>query len=71
MSMGAITQEFEADAATVMAIQAGVDMVLMPADFHLAAEGVIRAVDEGSIPTARIRESLVRILHAKLTAGMI
>jgi beta-glucosidase-like glycosyl hydrolase len=46
-------------------------MILIPEDFNQALGGLINAVEEGKISTERIRESLVRILHTKLKAGMI
>ena len=71
MSMGAITQEYGPAEAAVQSVLAGVDMILIPEDFDLALSGLINAVEEGKIAKGRIHESLVRILQAKLKAGMI
>jgi len=71
MNMGAITDYHTAAEAAVLAIYAGVDMILMPKDFNEAVDGVLWAIDDGIITHERIRESLTRILRAKLTAGMI
>jgi beta-N-acetylhexosaminidase len=71
MSMGAITKEYSSADAAVMAIQAGVDMILIPQDFNQALSGLVDAVEDGTITKTRIRESLTRIFQAKLKAGMI
>jgi len=68
MAMGAIIQEYSAEEAAVMAIQAGVDMILIPENYNKAASGIIQAVDDGMITTQRIRESLLRIMLTKLKA---
>lgn len=65
MNMGAITtMEFEENAC-VMALKAGVDMILMPENFEEAYQAVLAAVDSGSITEERIDESLRRIYKVK------
>lgn len=66
MEMGAVGDFCTADQAGVAAIEAGVDMVLMPSDFPAAYQGVIDAVNDGRIPESRIDESAARIVKAKL-----
>lgn len=66
MNMGAIVEKYTSDEAAVAAVNAGVDMILMPADFHRAAEGVLSAVGCGEISEERIDESVRRILDVKL-----
>lgn len=66
LSMGAITQKYDSVQASVMALDAGVDMLLMPQDFKKAAEGVLEAVRGGEISEERINESVRRIIKAKL-----
>lgn len=66
MNMGAITDVYDSAAAAVKAIQAGADMVLMPADFKTSYQGVLDAVAEGVLTEERIEESLRRILTVKL-----
>lgn len=66
MNMGAITEKYSSKEATVKAISAGVDLVLMPEDFHSAVEGVLEAVEQGEITEDRINESVRRILKTKL-----
>ena len=69
--MGAITQAYTSGEAAVAALQAGVDLLLMPDDFHAAYDGVLAAVQDGTLSQARIDESVLRILNAKLDAGII
>lgn len=66
MNMGAITDNYSSKEATVKAIQAGVDLVLMPENFHSAVEGVLEAVEQGEITEDRINESVIRIIKKKL-----
>ena len=63
--MAAITESYTADDAAVRALQAGADMVLMPDDFELAYQGVLKAVQDGVIPEEQINESLKRIYRVK------
>ena len=65
MNMGAITAYYTADQAAVMALQAGVDMILMPEDFETAYNGVLEAVNNGTLTEERIDESLRRIFRVK------
>lgn len=65
MNMKAITDRYTADEAAVLALQAGVDMILMPDDFALAYQGVLDAVNSGVISEDRINESLARICRVK------
>lgn len=66
MNMGAITENYSSKDATVKAIQAGVDIVLMPQDFKASVEGVLEAVKNGEISEERIDESVLRIIQKKM-----
>lgn len=66
MKMGAVTNYYASAEAAVKAIQAGVDVLLMPEDFIQAYEGIINAVQNGGISEARIDESVYRILQCKI-----
>lgn len=66
LNMGAITQKYSSSEACVRAFTAGADLLLMPADFQEAADGMMQAVQDGSISEDRLDESLLRIVHAKL-----
>ncbi len=69
MNMGAISANYSSGEAAVMAIEAGVDMLLMPADFHSAYEAVLGAVRDGRISEDRINESVLRIIRMKRKIG--
>ncbi|MBM6828253.1 glycoside hydrolase family 3 protein [Anaerotignum lactatifermentans] len=71
MNMGAITEAFSTGESAVMAVKAGVDMVLMPADLPAAYEGLLAAVSDGEITQKRLDESVRRILEAKYDAGLL
>lgn len=65
MNMGAIVQSYTSEEAAVKAIQAGVDIILMPENFHEAYYGIMEAVNDGTISEERIDESVRRILYLK------
>lgn len=66
MNMGAITANYTADQAAVMAISAGADIILMPQDYETAYNGVLQALQSGTITEERINESVTRIVRVKL-----
>lgn len=70
MNMAAITEYYEADVAAIMALKAGADMVLMPDQFEEAYEGVLAAVQDGTISEERVNDSLKRIYRVKLRSRM-
>lgn len=65
LNMKAITASYSSEQAAVMAIQAGADMLLMPEDFQAAYDGLLKAVQDGTILEERIDESLMRIYRVK------
>ena len=60
-----ITGHYSSDEAAIEAIKAGADMLLMPEDFETAYEGLLAAVENGTISEERIDESLRRIYRIK------
>ena len=48
LNMGAITQKYSSSEACVKAFAAGADLLLMPADFQEAADGMMQAVQDNS-----------------------
>lgn len=68
--MNTISAVYGADTAAVMSINAGIDMILMPADLDKAVQGVINAVNSGEIPVSRIDQSVYRILRQKKQLGL-
>lgn len=71
MAMGAITQNYSSAQSAVKAIQAGVDIILMPEDFVKAYNGIYQAVQNKTISEARIDESVLRILQLKEQYGLL
>lgn len=67
MKMGAIAQQYDAADAAVKAIEAGIDIILLPENYIEAYNGVLTAVQNGTITEERIDESVMRILHLKLS----
>ena len=65
LNMGAITAQYSSSEAAVAALNAGVDMLLMPEDFQSAYRGVLSAVESGTISEERIDASVRRILEVK------
>jgi len=70
MDMRGITGNYWAGEAAVMAINAGVDMVLIPPFFETTFQFVVKAVREGRISETRLDASVRRILRAKLAHGL-
>lgn len=65
LNMGAITTQYTSSQAAVKSLQAGVDILLMPADFKEAYNGVLDAVNNGTISEERLNQSVRRILTLK------
>ncbi len=66
LNMGAIADFYSPGDASVLAIKAGNDLLLMPSDFKSALERVKNAVEAGELTEERINESVTRIIKAKL-----
>lgn len=68
MAMGAITRHYKSGEAAVLAVKAGVDIILTPKNFVEAFDAVCAAVMAGDIPEERIDESVRRVLQLKSRA---
>ncbi len=66
LAMKAVINEYSSDEAAVRALEAGADILLLPEDFELAYQGVLKAVNEGRLSGERIDQSLQRIIRQKL-----
>ena len=66
LNMGAVTAHYSSAQAAVLAVAAGSDLLLMPADFQAAYQGILDAVADGTLTEERIDESVLRILRVKL-----
>jgi beta-N-acetylhexosaminidase len=65
MQMEAITDQYTSKEAAVAAILAGADMILMPENFQEAYQGILEAIEDGSLSEERLDESLHRIFSIK------
>jgi len=65
MDMSAISRRHNAGEAAVRALEAGADVILMPASVAGALEGIVEAVRAGRIDEARLDESVLRVLDTK------
>jgi len=70
LDMGGVTNAFSDEEMSLKALVAGVDVLLMPRDPDLTVRTVIEAVRSGTVPMARIDESVRRILEAKARLGL-
>ena len=71
LRMTAVTKDYKPGQAAVAAIQAGADILLLPADLSAAAQGIFKALQTGQLTMARIEESVCRILMLKIQSGLI
>lgn len=71
MNMKAITDNYDPEQATVKALQAGIDMIIMPEDLEKAVKSVKSALKSGKISESRLDESVERIIYVKLKRGEI
>ena len=70
MDMNAIDRLFGRGEASVRAVEAGADVLLMPPNPDEAIRAVTQAVLSGRIPESRIDASVRRILSAKAAMGL-
>lgn len=80
LNMAAIADNFALEDVTLMALNAGIDMFLMPVPVNdrttLAAleafiHGICEKVADGTIPESRLDESVLRILEMKEKHGLL
>ena len=64
--MESVVQRFGWGDAAVAALQAGVDVVLLPMNLRVAIGAVLAAVADGRLSEARIDESLRRVVRRKM-----
>jgi beta-N-acetylhexosaminidase len=70
LGMQGVRDKYGDDRVPVLALKAGVDMLLMPPDFDLAYNAVLEAVRSGEISERRINRSVFRILRLKWQLGL-
>jgi beta-N-acetylhexosaminidase len=70
LSMGAIASRYGAGEASVRALLAGSDLLVMPTDPDVAVNAVVDAVASGRIAPARLDTSVRRVLEIKRQLGL-
>ena len=70
MDMQGLSKLFSPGEAAVRAIEAGVDVLLVPPDPKAAIEGIVAAVKSGRLSQKRIEQSLLKVLTAKVQLGL-
>ena len=70
MDMLGLAKQFSNGEAAVRAIEAGADVLLMPADPEAAIRAIVAAIGRGRISAQRIDQSAQRVLEAKVRVGL-
>jgi beta-N-acetylhexosaminidase len=70
MNMSAVDGRFGSGEASVRAVEAGADVILMPPNAEAAARAVVQAVEGGRLAESRIDESVLRVLRIKEGMGL-
>jgi len=70
MDMQGMTRQFSSGEAAVRAIEAGLDVLLIPANADAAIRGVMEALKSGRLKAARIHQSVIKVLSAKHRLGL-
>lgn len=70
MGMGGVTTLYEPEEAALRAVNAGIDMILLPPKPKEVIDALVQAVRDGEISEERIDLSVKRILEAKAMLGL-
>ncbi|HEU4881730.1 MAG TPA: glycoside hydrolase family 3 N-terminal domain-containing protein, partial [Longimicrobium sp.] len=70
MDMGAVVRRYGRTEPLLMALEAGVDVLLQPLDAREAVDAVVEGVRSGRIPPSRLDEAVRAVLTAKARAGL-
>ena len=70
LDMAGVRQSSWDGEVAVAAVQAGVDMLLVPPDPLATYQALLRAVNQGRVSTTRVDEAVKRILEAKKSVGL-
>ena len=71
MNMGALSGFGDSGTLAVGAINAGIDMILLPVDLPLAWNAVLAAAQDGTISPERLDAAVVNVLRAKEAVGAL
>ncbi len=70
MDMQGLAKQYAPGEASVRALEAGADVLLMPKDADQAIHSIVQAVNDGRISRKRLDQSVARVLSAKLRLGL-
>jgi beta-N-acetylhexosaminidase len=70
MEMQGLLQMFNTREASVRALEAGADVLLMPANVEEAIAGVTAAIKSGRLTKKRLDDSALKVLSAKVRLGL-
>jgi beta-N-acetylhexosaminidase len=71
LGMQGVRDKYGDDRVVVLAVLAGVDMLLRPPQFDVAHQALLAAVDGGEIGRRRLDQAVTRILRWKVRAGIV
>lgn len=71
MQMEPITGKFKSGGAAVAALNAGEDLLLMPADPASAAAGIVAAVKAGTLSAERLDEAAAAVLALRIASARV
>lgn len=71
MRMGAVTECYSPSEAAIMAVNAGIDILLLPESAEDAFNALVSAVTSGKTDIGRLEESVYRILSLKYDYGLL
>ena len=66
LAMSAVCEHYSSEEATLLAVQAGCVMILMPEEFNASFVALSKAVEDGVIRKERLDESVRKIIKAKM-----
>lgn len=70
MDMAGLTKQFSSGEASVRALEAGVDVLLIPTNADAAIKGVMDALASGRLRPERIHQSVIKLWSAKHRLGL-
>ena len=70
LDMGALVTAYGAGEIAVLALEAGADLLLQPADPVAAVDAVVRAVETGRVSAERVDRSVLKLLRIKARLGL-
>jgi beta-N-acetylhexosaminidase len=70
MDMQGLTRQYPPGEAAVRALEAGVQILLVPTNADAAIKGVVEAVQSGRLPAERVHNAVAHLLSAKHRLGL-